>query len=96
MGLQPGYFLAFISYFSSCCRERAGDQIEKGCFTCSVRTNQSYDFALMDVEVDLMHSGQPSKVFRDIFSFKDLHSAASNPLSATFVPSLPYHEAGTR
>ena len=95
MWLQPGYFLTFICYFSSCRRKGAGDQIEKGCFTRSVRTNQSYDLALIDVEVDLMNGGQASKVFRDIFSFKDLHSAASTLLSATFVPSLPDHEAGT-
>ena len=85
MWLQTGNLFALISYFSGCRLERTGYQIKQGCFAGPVRADQSDNFALIDVEVDIMYGSQPAEVFGDFFSFEYSHMNAAELLLTSCV-----------
>ena len=53
---------------------KTDDAVKKGCLTSTVRTDQTSDFTLLDLEGDLVIGHHAAKVFDQIGHFKKCHA----------------------
>ena len=67
-------FLPFEDHLSGIWLMKADDAVEKGGLTSAVRTDQTADFTLIDLEGDMVIGHHPSKVFNQIVYFKKCHA----------------------